>query len=115
MVIILYIISSVVMVLGLNRKESKMRMKTLTLRKMFLTLRRFIGIMMETYDMVSSENVNNVKIGYFFFPSIGTTERNRDEEIIKLLQADSNNDSDWTKLWYFMNKKFCFQVLSINV
>lgn len=49
-----------------------------------------------------------LRLDILFIPSIGTTERNRDEEIIKLLQADSNNDSDWTKLWYFMNKKFLF-------
>jgi len=36
----------------------------------------------------------------------GTTERNRDEEIIKLLQADSNNDSDWTKLWMIVPSRW---------
>lgn len=49
-----------------------------------------------------------LRLDILFIPPIGTTERNRDEEIIKLLQADTNNDSDWTKLWYFINKKCVF-------
>jgi hypothetical protein len=36
----------------------------------------------------------------------GTTTRNRDDEIIKLLQADSHADDDYTKLWCVTSKQY---------
>lgn len=55
--------------------------------------------MMEIYDMVQYFSITYVLTCVYHDFQTGTTERNRDEEIIKLLQADTNNDADWTKLW----------------
>lgn len=65
---------------------------------MFTIFERFIGIAMEICDMVISWMFILLPSSLIFLLA-GTTDKNRDNEIIKLIQADNNDDSDMTKLW----------------
>lgn len=64
--------------------------------------RKSTGMEMAISDTVSVSRT--IRKGIYFIDllliqSIGTTERNRDEELIKLLQTDTNDEKDMTKLW----------------
>ncbi len=68
----------------------------------FLMFKKSIGMQMEICDTVCGFNVTSVLKKYYYRCSvlpIGTTQRNRDDEILKLLQADTNDDTDQAKVW----------------
>jgi hypothetical protein len=77
-----------------RRKLPRRNGKSLTI------LRRFIGTHMETCGLVTENCLPQFRMrNSLSVPFVGKTDRNRDEEIIRVLQADTHDESDPTKLW----------------
>ena len=60
--------------------------------------RRYTGIGMATFDMVSTSMTHEEEYLICLY-YVGLSARNRDDEIIRILLTDSINQDDATKLW----------------